>query len=118
MRGLLDPLRPDRAELRTDAHAHGLRRAALGVCALGLDVLAGEHVEAVEGQPLLLVRVLHSGLAEVVEDGGQVVVGGVPASLASGRRLASRVAAVGSIRCGDRLSTVNGPVTRTMPLSS
>ena len=113
-RGLLDVGVAERAELRADADADG--RAGVRL-ALGVDVLAGEGVEPGEGDALLLVRPLHAGLAEVVEDHRQEVaaVGAArPRALRSRRRLG----AVGRLRCGDRLSTVNGPVSRTMSLSS
>ena len=64
-RGLLDVRVAHRAELRADAHPDG--RAGVRL-ALGLDVLAGEGVEPGEGDALLLVRPLHAGLAEIVED--------------------------------------------------
>ena len=56
-----------------------------------------------------LVRPLHAGLAEVVEDHLAEVRG--RGGRGRGPSVASAVVAAGRLRCGDRLSTVNGPVT-------
>ena len=40
-----------------------------------MDVLAGERIEPGEGDALLLVRPLHAGLAEIVQDHRQEVAG-------------------------------------------
>ena len=70
----------------------------------------GVRVEPVERQPFALDRVLHAGLAEIVEDHGRRSL-----LLAGSCSVAGRSSsAAGSTRCGDRLSTVNGPVTRTV----
>ena len=76
--------------------------------------------QAVELEPLVLDRVLHAGLLEVLDD--DVAELGGPDHL---HRPAVRVG-LGNcffsstliVRCGERLSTVNGPLTRTVLLSS
>jgi hypothetical protein len=72
---------------------------------------------------LLAAAVLDPGTRQVVEDG---LLEGRPFRVQGGGLFADRppiVEALGggandSDRCGDRLSTVKGPVTRTVPLSS
>ena len=95
-------------------------RLAVGVgeLALGLDPRAGVEVEPVEADVLALEGVLHAGLAQVVEDR-------LLERRARRRRSAAALSVpVGggrsssSTRCGERLSTVNGPVTRTFLRSS
>ena len=80
---------------------------------LGLDVLAGERVEPVEADALLLVGPLHAGLAEIVEDRLSDSCRDEPEASATGcaEPVANASGSCGSIRCGDRLSTVNGPVS-------
>ncbi len=76
----------------------------------------GVGVQAVESQALVLAGVLHARLLEVFQNhGGEVLLlagfllGDVPFWFSS---------AVDSTRCGERLSTENGPHTRTRLLSS
>ena len=114
--GLLDlsaaPTVPYSGPIET-ATRHGLPSASVYSPSAWIHC-AGERVEPVEGEPLALVRVLHAGLAEVVEDHRARTRAG--AGVARGRRarVGGRSSSVESTRCGDRLSTVNGPVTRTL----
>ena len=75
------------------------------------------RVEPVELEALALDRVLDAGLAQVVEDDRREVG---PAPAASGRSAPTPAvsSSVETMRCGERLSTVNGPVTRIRFVSS
>ena len=83
--------------------------SASDVLAAGVDPGAGVRLEAVEDEPLLLARVLHARLAQVVED-HRLEGDRARRALARRPRLAGRSSSVARTRCGDRLSTVNGPV--------
>ena len=74
-----------------------------------MDPRAGVGSSAVELEPLVLARVLHAGLAQVLEDHRLEVARAAASLLAVG--LGRRALLVGrdSTRCGERLSTVNGP---------
>ena len=79
----------------------------------------GHGVERGEGDPVFLVRLLDAGGLEVLEDhlGKRLLGVGVALSASSGS-ISSSFSSTPSTRCGDRLSTVNGPATRTFGLSS
>ena len=111
----------DGAELGADQHARALALAvAVRVAALGGDEPAGPGLKGVERQPVRLLRLLHAGDLELLEDHGaksaRWASGSVPevASGSSGWPSSSTPIT----RCGLRLSTVNGPATRTLSLSS
>ena len=100
-----------------DGGAQGLA-GGVGVLADGLDVGAGVGLDALEDEALALEGVLDAGLAQVVEDDGDEV-GGVAGRRASpAGPSAPSPSPPASTRCGERLSTVNGPVTRMRELSS
>ena len=128
---ILDEPGADCAVLRADRDSDPSR--GVGVClslAQRLDVSRGVGLERVEVDPLVLLSGLDSGCAEVVKD--RLLELGVTATAIARRLLPDRPARVGvpapvestalpanaSERCGDRLSTVNGPETRTFCLSS
>ncbi len=93
---------------------------AFQVAAFGADQIARPGRERGEGDPVLLVRLLHAGGLEVLQDHLRegllgAVVGARPPSSAS---ISSSFSSTPSTRCGQRLSTVKGPATRTFFLSS
>ena len=90
----------------------------VGVLANGLDVGAGVGLDALEDEALVLEGVLHAGLAQVVEDDGDEVGGVAGRRGFAGRPVRAAPVAAASTRCGERLSTVNGPVTRMRDGSS
>src|SRR5205085_10209868 len=95
---------------------------------------AGPRFELGELQLLALLGVLHPGLEQIVGHNPDEVVLGPARLLAAGRACARRQRSTpfgldllahsassspaDNARCGDRLSTVNAPATRTLPLSS
>ena len=114
-----DEVGRDRAVLRADRRgrpAWGRPRALLAD-ADSLDVGAGVALDDVELEALGPPAVLDAGGPQVVEHGLLEV--GASGSF-GGLGLADRLGAGAKarLRCGDRLSTVNGPVTRTLRLSS
>ena len=103
-----------------DGGAQGLA-GGVGVLADGLDVGAGVGLDALEDEALALEGVLDAGLAQVVEDDGDEVGGVAGRRGFAGRPVGASAradVAPASIRCGERLSTVNGPVTRMREVSS
>ena len=117
----------DGAELRGDEDAGAALAAGLlvafRVAAFGADGIAGPRGERGEGDPVFLVRLLDAGGAQVVEDDGGEVALLAASHLIDGPRLGDAVRVQRSVwasktRWGDRLSTVNGPATRTRFLSS
>jgi len=72
-------------------------------------------VERIELQPFALARVLHAGLAQVVEDhvpklsGPMIFIRSPPLPTSASCFFSSALI----VRCGLRLSTENGPQTRT-----
>ena len=93
---------------------------AFQVAAFGADQVARPGRERGEGDPVFLVRLLHAGGLEVFQDHLRegllrAVVGAVAPRAAS---ISSSFSSTPSTRCGERLSTVKGPATRTFFLSS
>ena len=116
--GLLHLLRADGAVLRADGDGHAPRLAVgVGVFPVGVEPGPGVGLQAVELEALVLDGVLHARLPQVVQDhGGEVLL---PRwASCSVTRAVHVLVAVASTRCGDRLSTVKGPVTRMRLLSS
>ena len=102
--------------LRADADRDPLRRALLAVLpgALGLDVLPGIRAQRLELQALPLAAVLYAGLQQIVEDRPLEVRCVIQVCrLLRGRDVSAEI-----VLCGDRLSTVNRPATRTFCVSS
>ena len=67
--GFLDLARSDRAVLRPDRDGNAADLAVgVGVCPCRMEPRARERLEPVEHEPLALDRVLHAGLAQVVEN--------------------------------------------------
>jgi hypothetical protein len=100
----------------TDRHPAGLA-VGVGEVSLGLDPGPREKVEAVECDGLALEGVVDAGLAEVVED--RLLDVGESASTVPASRVAERGGrSASSTRWGERLSTVNRPVSRTFLRSS
>jgi hypothetical protein len=98
------------------------RRSALDVAALGADDSSPGHGTARRSDPVLLVGLLHAGgLAGFPASCGEV--GWSPVRSAGGPAarsgsISSSSSSTASVRWGERLSTVNGPATRTFFLSS
>ena len=81
--------------------------------------LPGHGVSAGEDDLVFLVRLLHAGDLQVLED-HLCEIGRCSSSSASCARPSCQATSISSsfsstarMRCGDRLSTVNGPATRT-----
>ena len=92
---------------------------AFQVAAFGADQIAGPGRERGEGDPVVLVRLLHAGGLEVLQDHLRETtawrrIRRRPPCSAS---ISSSFSSTPSTRCGLRLSTVNGPATRTFFLS-
>ena len=94
--------------------------AAFHVAAFGADQVARPGGECGEGDLVFLVRLLHAGGLEVFQDHlGEVLLAlRIPASTSLTASINSSFSSTPSTRCGQRLSTVNGPATRTFFLSS
>ena len=110
----------DGAELGADEDGGALLGVAFQVAAFGADQVARPGRERGEGDPVFLVRLLHAGGLEVLQDHlGEGLLGRrirrrLPSADRSVRRSRRRPAR----GAGERLSTVNGPATRTFFLSS
>ena len=114
--GVADELRADGAELGADRDRDGPGLPALDVLPDSLDEDARVRVEAAELEALVALGVLDAGPAEVVEDARRrsapASTDGVGSAAAASSGPSTRT------RWGDRLSTVNGPDTRTILRSS
>ena len=113
--GILDKLRADGAVLGTNADSRAADLAVFRVRSLGMQVNARKRIEPIERQALASYRVLNPRFLEVFQDHGHEVSGSVGRGRAPE---AGRSSSVESTRCGDKLSTVNGPLTRTILLFS
>ena len=77
----------------------------------------GQGVMRRESDLVFLVRLLHAGGLEVFQDHLDEALL-VIRPLISTPSISSSFSSTASTRCGERLSTVNGPATRTFLLSS
>ena len=92
---------------------------AFHVAAFGADQIAGPGREGGEGDPVLLVRLLHAGGLEVFQDHlGEGLLRSVFGAVFFSASINSSFSSTPSTRWGLRLSTVKGPATRTFFLSS
>ena len=91
---------------------------------LGADEVARPGRQALEGDAVALGLLLDALGLEIVDDDGreilarQIRVGGRAPALGGSMSSISSSSLAGSTRWGDRLSTVNGPATRTRALST
>src|SRR5262252_3924548 len=104
------------AEFGADQDRRTALQLTVGIAPIGRDEPARPRRQGRKGNTILLVRLLHTC-------GFQVFSRTIcpksfqppPGSASSWTRLSS--ASPGTMRCGDRLSTVNGPATRVRELS-
>ena len=92
---------------------------AFHVAALGADQIARPGGESGEGNPVFLVRLLHAGGLEVFQDHlGKAASRRIQRLPSARSSINSSFSSTPSTRWGLRLSTVKGPATRTVFLSS